>query len=179
MQYKGVFMRKLFSLSIGCLSFLASLVSTTDAMAAAQSRSFGDFYTESAAEIYPNSIIPLSVTLASSSDVQFSGDGIITLNTPGYYFVNFGVSQTEGSAVQAQLCANGVPISGATVLPSNPPPGGLLSTSTIIQITEAGTQLTLQNTNPSTTIHLGTGFASCPTPTSTPTAFLSLNRIGN
>jgi len=180
-------MNRLLRLSVWTFSLLTSVFLTSNAMAHSHNhshhqrplpitQSFGSFYTDATSSVATDATIPLSVTQASSSDVSMNGSGVITLNTPGYYFVDFGASQSSaGEPMQVQLAIGGVPVPGA-ILASNPVPAGLLSASSIIYVTEPGTLLTLVNTNTANSsfpLNLGNGIIG------TPTAFVSLFRISN
>jgi hypothetical protein len=172
-------MNRLFILSVSALSLFSSVFLTSNAMAHSHREcpvipapSFGAFYTDATSSIASEAIVPLSVTQASSDDVSMNGSGVITLNTPGYYFVDFGASQSVGGQpLEVQLAIGGVPVLKAT-LASNPAPAGVLSASSIIYAAEPGTLLTLVNTNTSPLV-LGSGISS------TPSAFVSLYRVSN
>jgi hypothetical protein len=177
-------MNRLLRLSVWTFSLLSSVFLTSNAMAHTHhhqyptpiTQSFGSFYTDATSTVASSAIIPLSVTQASSSDVSMDGSGVITLNTPGYYYVDFGASQSSaGDALQVQLAIGGVLVPGA-ILASFPVPAGVLSSSSIIHVAEAGTLLTLVNANTTTPpfpLTLGNGIIS------TPTAFVSLWKISN
>ncbi len=177
-------MNRLLRLSVWTLSLFASVFLTSNAMAHSHHDhhvyiappSFGSFYTDATSTVASNGIVPLSVTQASSPDVSMNGSGVITLNTPGVYFVDFGASQSSaGEPMQVQLAIGGVPVPGA-ILASYPVPAGLLSASTIIYVAEPGTLLTLINTNTLNTaypLYLGNGIVD------TPTAFVSLYKVSN
>lgn len=182
-------MNRLLRLSIGTLGLLTSIFLTSNVMAHSHHHheqqqqqpapippSFGYFYTDATSTVASNGIVPLSVTHASSSDVSMNGSGVITLNTPGYYLVNFGASQSSpGEPLQVQLAIGGVPVSGA-ILASYPVPAGLLSASSIIYVADSGTLLTLINTNTLNAafpLNLGNGIID------TPSAFVSLYRVSN
>jgi hypothetical protein len=170
-------MKRLLCFGIGTLSLLASVFLTSNAMAhdhhEYKGPSFGSFYTEATSTIAISTLVPLSVTQASSRDVSMNGSGIITLHTPGYYYVNYGASQNvPGEPMQVQLALGGVPVTGA-ILASNPVPEGLLSTSSIIYVAEPYTELTLENTHASVALSLGTAIVDAPT------AFVSLFRVSH
>ena len=136
--------------------------------------SFASFYTDATSSVAANGIIPLSVTQATTSDISINGSGVITVNTPGYYYVDFGASQSSsGEPLLVQVAINGIAVTGAT-LASDPAPTALLSASSIIYVPEVGTLVTLLNTNTtglSFPLNLGNGVAN------TTTAFISLARV--
>lgn len=178
-------MKRLFRISIGTLSLLASVFLTSNAMAHSHSHShsnshhhcpvlttpsFGAFITTSITPVDNGAPILLSTTQAVSVDVSLnSSNGVITLNTPGFYYVDFGASQSSGGEpLEVQLAIGGEGVIGA-ILASNPAPAGLLSASTIIHA-ESGTLLTLINAN-AYPLYLGNGVEG------TPTAYVTLYRI--
>lgn len=185
-------MRYLNKASLGCLSLMLSLMSFSDVSASdyncglhfkrhhhkhhdevvweTPTSSFGAFYTDSQDTIAENTIIPMEASENNSPDVVLES-GYITINKPGFYFVNFGASQvTSGNALEVALFLNGEQIENA-VVSSNPAPSALVTFSTIIAIGE-GDQLTMQNIN-GTDLDLGTGISGDPT------AFITLFKLSD